>query len=121
MSPSPVSDGEAVYTLFSEYGLMAYSVDGNPLWTTELGPFEALHGMAASPIVAGDKVVLLADQNENSYLAAFELAVAHDRTVYDCTYLACTLERQCDLVTADARFFNAVGPAFGAVRLLRNI
>ena len=70
-SPSPVSDGEAVYAFFSEYGLTAYSVDGNPLWTTELGPFEAVHGMAASPIVAGDKVVLLADQNENSYLAAF--------------------------------------------------
>ena len=70
-SPSPVSDGEAVYAFFSEYGLTAHGLDGNPLWTTELGPFEALHGMAASPIVAGDKVVLLADQNENSYLAAF--------------------------------------------------
>ena len=70
-SPSPVSDGEAVYVFFSEFGLLAFDIDGNPLWTTELGPFEALHGMAASPIVAGDKVVLLADQDENSYLAAF--------------------------------------------------
>lgn len=50
--------------------------------------------------------------------AAFALAVAHDRTVYDCTYLACALDRRCDLVTADARFFNAVGPAFSSVRLL---
>ena len=53
--------------------------------------------------------------------SAFELAIAHDHTVYDCTYLACALERQCDLVTADARFFKAVGSAFSAVRLLRNI
>ncbi len=70
-SPSPVSDGEAVYSFFSEYGLTAHSIDGKPLWKTELGPFEALQGMAASPIVAGDKVILLADQDENSYLAAF--------------------------------------------------
>ena len=52
-SPSPVSDGKAVYAFFSEYGLAAFDIDGNPLWKTELGPFVALHGMAASPIVAG--------------------------------------------------------------------
>ena len=67
-----------------------------------------------------DHLPLLAESPEMSR-SAFELAVAHDRTVYDCTYLACALERQCDLVTADARFFNAVGPAFSAVKLLRDI
>ena len=70
-SPSPVLDGEAVYAFFSGYGLMAYGLKGSALWKTELGPFEAIHGMAASPIVTGDKVVLLADQNHGSYLAAF--------------------------------------------------
>ena len=70
-APSPASDGKAVYVFFSEFGLLAFDIDGNPLWKTELGPFVATHGMAASPIVAGDKVVLLADQDENSYLAAF--------------------------------------------------
>ena len=57
-SPSPVSDGKAVYAFFSVYGLTAYGLDGAEIWTTELGRFEALHRMAASPVGAGNKVVL---------------------------------------------------------------
>lgn len=50
--------------------------------------------------------------------SALELAAAHDRTVYDCLYLAWALEQRCDLVTADERFFRAMTPAFRCIRLL---
>lgn len=40
--------------------------------------------------------------------AALELAIASNRTVYDCTYLAVAIGRQCRLVTADERFVNAL-------------
>ncbi len=50
--------------------------------------------------------------------SAFEIAVAHDRTVYDCLYLAYALEHRCDLVTADKKFYRAMRPAFPAVKLL---
>lgn len=50
---------------------------------------------------------------------ALALASTHDRSVYDCLYLALSLELGCELLTADRRFFNAVGPAFPQMRLLR--
>ena len=39
---------------------------------------------------------------------AFELAIATDRTVYDCMYLALAIDRKCRFVTADERFVNAL-------------
>ena len=51
-------------------------------------------------------------------LSALHLAMAHDQTVYDCLYLALALEQRCDLITADAKFFDAVRHAFPCVRLL---
>ncbi len=43
---------------------------------------------------------------------ALVLAGAHDRSVYDCLYLALSIELGAELLTADRRFFNAVGGAF---------
>jgi predicted nucleic acid-binding protein len=39
---------------------------------------------------------------------ALELAIATDRTVYDCMYLALAIDRQCRVVTADRHFVNAL-------------
>ena len=41
-------------------------------------------------------------------LVAYELATATGRTVYDCLYLSLAVSRNCVLVTADRRFFQAV-------------
>lgn len=51
-------------------------------------------------------------------LAALELARAHQRSYYDCLYLAWALEQRCDLVTADEKFFRALAPAYSCLRLL---
>jgi len=40
--------------------------------------------------------------------AALQLAIATDRTVYDCLYLALAVDRECLLVTADERFANSL-------------
>ena len=54
-------------------------------------------------------------------VSAFHLVLAHRRPIYDCLYLALALDRQCDLITADQRFFAAMNPAYSCVRLLRDL
>jgi outer membrane protein assembly factor BamB len=71
-SPSPVTDGERIYVFFPDFGLLAYDLNGKELWTLPLGPFNNLYGMGASPILADDKVVLVCDQNTNSFIIAVD-------------------------------------------------
>jgi len=51
---------------------------------------------------------------------ALRLATTHNRTFYDCLYLALALHHNCDFVTADEKFVRAMQPAFPRVRLLRD-
>jgi len=51
---------------------------------------------------------------------AYQVAVAHRRTVYDSLYLALSLRAGCRFVTADERFANAVGSTFPNVVWLAN-
>jgi outer membrane protein assembly factor BamB len=69
-SPSPATDGKNVFVFFPDFGLLAYDVDGNELWRLPLGPFDNVYGMGASPILAGDKVLLVCDQQTGSFLIA---------------------------------------------------
>jgi outer membrane protein assembly factor BamB len=71
-SPSPVTDGENVYAFFMDFGLISYGPTGKERWRMPLGPFNSVFGLAASPILAGDKLILACDQNDNSYLLAVD-------------------------------------------------
>jgi outer membrane protein assembly factor BamB len=73
-SPSPVANGRDVYVFFPDYGLLSYTFDGKERWRTPLGPFDNMYGMGGSPILAGDKVVLVCDQQQGSFAAAFSQA-----------------------------------------------
>jgi len=70
-APTPVTDGALVFAFFSELGLVAYDRDGNEKWRAPLGPFESEHGIAASPILAGDNVIVVADVFIHSAITAF--------------------------------------------------
>jgi outer membrane protein assembly factor BamB len=69
-SPSPVTDGERVFVFFADFGMLAYDLKGNELWRLPLGPFDNLYGMGASPVLAGGNVILVCDQNDDSYIIA---------------------------------------------------
>jgi outer membrane protein assembly factor BamB len=69
---TPVTDGENVYVFFKDYGLISYDASGGLRWRVPLGPFTNSMGLGASPIVAGESIILVADQISNSYIAAFD-------------------------------------------------
>ena len=71
-APTAVSDGTNVYALFYDFGLVSYGPEGEKRWEVPLGPFENGQGMAASPILIGGKIIVVADQSKNSYIAAFD-------------------------------------------------
>ncbi len=71
-SPSPVTDGEVVSVFFPDYGLLAYDFSGRELWRIPLGPFNNNYGMGASPIMVDNKVILVCDQNLDSYILAVD-------------------------------------------------
>ncbi len=71
-TPTPASDGSAVYVFLPESGLLAYSLEGEELWRTPLGPFTSVQGLASSPVHADGKVVLLVDQTAEAFVAAFD-------------------------------------------------
>ncbi len=71
-SPTPASDGTNVYVFFPDLGLVSYGPDGNERWRVPLGPFHNFYGMAGSPVVSGDTVILICDQQSKSFLIAVD-------------------------------------------------
>jgi outer membrane protein assembly factor BamB len=78
-SPTPVTDGERVYAFFDSPGLVALDMDGKLLWTRDLGPFKNSYNMAASPVLCGDLVVQCCDQDQGSFLTAFDRKTGDER------------------------------------------
>lgn len=77
-SPSPVTDGTNVYVFFQDFGLLSYDAAGRERWRLPLGPFNNAYGMGASPILAGDIVVLVCDQSQGSFMVGVD---THDGRV----------------------------------------
>jgi outer membrane protein assembly factor BamB len=71
-SPTPVTDGRSVFAFFPDFGLVAYSVDGAERWRRPLGPFSNFQGMANSPVLAGDTLVQVCDQDAGSFLVQLD-------------------------------------------------
>lgn len=69
---TPVTDGAGVYAFFKDFGLVAYDAGGDLRWKAPLGPYVNAQGLSASPILAGDHVIVVADQWENSFIAGFD-------------------------------------------------
>jgi hypothetical protein len=69
-SPSPVTDGNLVYSFFGDFGIIAYDMAGKQRWTLPLGPFNNTNGHGSSPVLFGDLLILLCDQDTDSYLLA---------------------------------------------------
>jgi hypothetical protein len=72
VSASPATDGKNLFVFFQDFGLLAYGPDGNERWRMALGPFNNPFGHGASPIVAGDTLLMNIDQDAGSFLLALD-------------------------------------------------
>jgi len=78
-SPSPVTDGENVYAFFPELGLVSFDAEGKERWRHPLGPFLNHYGMSSSPVLAGDTLILLCDQQRGSFIIGVDAATGKVR------------------------------------------
>jgi len=78
-SPTPAADANGVVVFFADFGLAAYAPDGKEQWTLPLGPFKNFYGMAGSPIITGDTVILVCDQMSGSFMLALDRKTGRER------------------------------------------
>jgi outer membrane protein assembly factor BamB len=69
-SPTPAADADSVYVFFPDFGLLSYTRAGKERWRLPLGPFRNVYGMGVSPVLADDVVVLVIDQDKDSFILA---------------------------------------------------
>lgn len=73
-SETPVTDGERVYVLFGGVGIFCLDLEGDEIWKR---PIEARKtrfgwGTAASPVLHEDRIYVVDDNDEESYLLALD-------------------------------------------------
>jgi outer membrane protein assembly factor BamB len=67
---SPAVDKDRVYAYFSSYGVMAFDHQGELQWTAPIPMPKTHHGSGASPILAGELVIVNHDAMQGGYLLA---------------------------------------------------
>jgi outer membrane protein assembly factor BamB len=80
-NPTPATDGKYIVVFFGSEGLYCYDRNGKLIWKKHLGTLdsgffrapEAQWGFASSPIIHNGKVIIQADIQKDSFLAAFDL------------------------------------------------
>ena len=71
-SATCVTDGEIVVAFFGRGGIHAYTVEGKPLWSRDLGRFESPWGVSACPVIYGDLVIQNCDADVDAYIIALD-------------------------------------------------
>jgi outer membrane protein assembly factor BamB len=73
-SYSPVTDGKLVWASFGSRGLYCFDLNGNFKWSQDLikQRTRAGFGEGSSPVIAGDAIVVVADNEDQSYIYAFD-------------------------------------------------
>jgi outer membrane protein assembly factor BamB len=121
-SETPATDGRRVYAFFPTVGLVALDMDGNILWKKELGEFhtKAEWGTGSSPITDGSQVYVQYDNDEKSFVAAYDAESGtehwkvdrHEKTNWSTPFLWSAGGRT-ELVTAGKNRARSYDPATG--------
>lgn len=81
-SSSPTTDGERIYVSFGSRGLYAYDLDGNLDWKKDYGvklKMAGRFGEGRSPTVHGDTLLLVFDQQDDSFISALDKHTGEER------------------------------------------
>ncbi len=68
-SSSPVTDGEMIYYFLGDSGVFAYTADGERVWEASVGSGSHDWGSGASPILAGDHLIVNGASESDSVVA----------------------------------------------------
>jgi outer membrane protein assembly factor BamB len=73
-SETPVTDGERVYAYFGNLGLFCFDIEGHPVWSKRFEPRAIRNGWgtAASPVIHGDHLYIVNDNDVESYLLCLD-------------------------------------------------
>jgi outer membrane protein assembly factor BamB len=73
-SETPVTDGECVYAYFGNLGVFCLDMDGKELWNKKWPTFKTVFswGPAASPVLYKDRLIIVNDNEEKSFLVALD-------------------------------------------------
>lgn len=86
-APTPASDGERIYALYSSNDLICVDLDGNVRWmrglTLDYPNASNSLGMASSPLVAGDTLVAQIENDSESFAAGFDLVTGANKWKMD--------------------------------------
>lgn len=80
-SETPVTDGERVYCYFGNVGMFCFDFEGKELWKHTIKP-QAMRngwGTAASPVLYHDRLYVVNDNNEDSYLLALDSKTGEEK------------------------------------------
>jgi outer membrane protein assembly factor BamB len=83
---TPATDGKRLIVSFGSEGLYAYDLNGKLLWKKDFGVLDsgffmvptAQWGFASSPVIHDGKVIVQADVQKNSFLAALDAATGKE-------------------------------------------
>lgn len=73
-TPSAATDGERVIAFFGPAGIHCYDMEGEKLWSRDLGQFPGNWGVAASPVLLGNQVIQNCDAIGSSRLVSLDKA-----------------------------------------------
>jgi len=71
-NPTIVSDGKKIYSAFSEYGMVAYDLEGNRAWEYKHKPIAWYYGGSCSPIIYDSTIVLIVNPDEDCRIVGLD-------------------------------------------------
>ena len=127
-SSTPATNGKIIVAYFGSEGLYAFDMKGAPLWQTKMGAIntvlyfdpDQVYGTGTSPVIYKDLVIIQADKDRDSFIAAYSLKNGKEvwRTPRDefsswSTPVLVTGGKRDELITQAFKFTRSYDPATG--------